>query len=377
MNTILWLAFYLVSSVILLVYLIKEKKIEKVRKEKCQRQINILLDKLNLFRGSSRKKIVKLIDGIISLSLVIILVLFIQKFYIGNFTVPTPSMHPTVKVKERFFGNMLSPKFKVPKRDSIIIFREPVSDKLRYTKRLVALPGEEIKISNDGHLRINNQILENKRFYSQIGNMGKDTWIVPKKGDKIKLVEASFMEIGEKISFEVLAKKLKNGFEPNQTFSIISMEFTVNGKKYKDGLFSAITNRDEQLKLLQGETLVKNGNQFKLVSGNFHLVTLGIDLEEAKEIMKNNKNTKLEIREGKFALNGDKITGPIMDREILERMISGEEVVLEDNYYFVLGDNTNNSSDSRFWGFVKESRILGTLIFRYWPIKEMKIMIGQ
>ncbi len=51
----------------------------------------------------------------------------------------------------------------------------------------------------------------------------------------------------------------------------------------------------------------------------------------------------------------------------------GERTVPE-NQYFVLGDNSQNSDDSRFWGYVPRENILGRAFLIYWPPHQIRTL---
>ena len=49
--------------------------------------------------------------------------------------------------------------------------------------------------------------------------------------------------------------------------------------------------------------------------------------------------------------------------------------ILKHNYYFFMGDNRDSSYDSRFWGFVPDTQILGTPLFAVLNLFKFKLRL--
>jgi signal peptidase I len=54
-----------------------------------------------------------------------------------------------------------------------------------------------------------------------------------------------------------------------------------------------------------------------------------------------------------------------------------EEFVVPQGYYFAMGDNRDNSQDSRFWGYVPRDAIIGRAMFVYWSYDESAPQSGS
>ena len=52
--------------------------------------------------------------------------------------------------------------------------------------------------------------------------------------------------------------------------------------------------------------------------------------------------------------------------EMLEKHVTNSEVVVPESSYFAMGDNRDNSLDSRYWGFVPRENIIGKPLIIYW-----------
>lgn len=77
---------------------------------------------------------------------------------------------------------------------------------------------------------------------------------------------------------------------------------------------------------------------------------------------------KVEIKDGKVYIND---SAEPLNEPYVNGVPTGDygPYMVPENSYFVLGDNRENSLDSRYWNntFVKKEKILGQIKFRYYP----------
>jgi signal peptidase I len=82
---------------------------------------------------------------------------------------------------------------------------------------------------------------------------------------------------------------------------------------------------------------------------------------------------RVRIRDGQVYVNGKALEEGYVAAEYRDPTSwrDGEEQVVPEGQYFVLGDHRNSSSDSRTWGYVPRENIYGKAVFVYWPLDKM------
>jgi len=86
----------------------------------------------------------------------------------------------------------------------------------------------------------------------------------------------------------------------------------------------------------------------------------------------------VEIRYGDIYINDQLVEEPrIKNIYYYNRGPYGEidqKIKVPSGYFYVLGDNSASSHDSRFWGFVSEHYITGRAEFLYWPLNRIRFI---
>ena len=74
---------------------------------------------------------------------------------------------------------------------------------------------------------------------------------------------------------------------------------------------------------------------------------------------------QLEVRDGQLLRNNCVVNEPWLDEAIDYAM---EPITVPDGTVWVMGDNRNASLDSHLWGALPDNLVIGTAVWRYWPL---------
>jgi signal peptidase I len=217
-----------------------------------------------------------------------------------------------------------------------LVYR-PVDRRENYVKRCVAMPGDKLEII-DNILYINDEVA----FQPE------------------EMMFRYVQENGKPLS---LSKKMWNDYNLNKDEHAFGAPITLTESQVKDYerkrkvKLKAINNSKPENGLQSGLNIFPNDPKYNWTVSNFGPITMPkegstVELNDStialyRRIIDVFENHDLEEKEDGIYIDGEKVT----------------EYTFGQHYYWAMGDNRHNSSDSRMFGFVPHDHIVTTVAF--------------
>jgi len=131
---------------------------------------------------------------------VLFIVLVLRSFLVEPFQIPSGSMKPTLEVGDFILVNKFSYGIRLPvidkkvievgdpQRGDVMVFRYPSDPNVNYIKRVVGLPGDQIRYTNDKRLFVNGQPIAEQLVGTEPGTLGSAELYKEKLGEAEHLI---------------------------------------------------------------------------------------------------------------------------------------------------------------------------------------------
>ncbi|MEX0639019.1 MAG: signal peptidase I [Balneolaceae bacterium] len=301
--------------------------------------------------------------------------IILRTFFFGAYRIPTPSMEQTLMTGDFLLVSKLAygartpmtlsvpftdiyvpgvdvpwtrlPGFSEVERNDIVVFNYPidsgpVSMKTNYIKRAVGMPGDSLEI-RDKQLFVNGETAEH------IPTLMQHYQVVVR--ERIRLSPTKVRDAGARIvqatgqssytlnMTSAAADEVRRWSEVEQVEPFV-LPVNYRNPNRRDFPFSRAINNHDTLEPIQ---VPYAGQVIELNDETWHLY---------RDIIERYERNNVERSGEEFIVNGEETA----------------HYAIQMNYYFMMGDNRDDSEDSRFWGFVPENHIVGkaSIIYFSW-----------